>query len=182
MSDRLFDAVRQLAAKSKASQDEFELWQLMLLAIQTAKDDGHLKVLEVGVHRGGFLETMREFSSDAELTGIEINPEFLEFHDFHLIQGDSAHPHVVKLARERGPYDIIFIDGDHHYEAVRKDWEVYAKMGKPGTIVGFHDIMRMPGEFEGVEVRRFFDELKQTGRTIEFWGGPGAPGTGVVIL
>lgn len=35
--------------------------------------------------------------------------------------------------------DLLFIDGDHTYEGVRKDIEAWVKFVKPGGIVAFHD-------------------------------------------
>ncbi|MBR8834058.1 MAG: class I SAM-dependent methyltransferase [Stigonema ocellatum SAG 48.90 = DSM 106950] len=35
--------------------------------------------------------------------------------------------------------DFLFIDGDHSYESVKKDWDLYSSLLKPGAIVAFHD-------------------------------------------
>jgi predicted O-methyltransferase YrrM len=37
------------------------------------------------------------------------------------------------------PYDLIFIDGDHRYEYVKKDIELWLPMAKPGAYILFHD-------------------------------------------
>lgn len=36
--------------------------------------------------------------------------------------------------------DLLFIDGDHSYEGVKKDWDLYSPMLKSGSIVIFHDV------------------------------------------
>lgn len=36
--------------------------------------------------------------------------------------------------------DMFFIDGDHSYEGVKKDWDLYSPLLKSGSIVVFHDI------------------------------------------
>lgn len=71
--------------------------------------------------------------------------------DVHLVQGDSHNPEVVEKVRGLGPYDFIFIDGDHSYDGVKADWENYGPMGK---IVAFHDIIGVP------DVKRFWNEIK----------------------
>ena len=38
-----------------------------------------------------------------------------------------------------GHLDLLFIDGDHSYEGVKADWEVYRHILKPGSIIAFHD-------------------------------------------
>jgi predicted O-methyltransferase YrrM len=49
--------------------------------------------------------------------------------------------------------DFLFIDGDHAYEGVRKDWELYSPLLAEGALVAFHDT----GWAEGVQrvVREF---------------------------
>jgi len=58
----------------------------------------------------------------------------------HSIIGDSRDPTVIAKARELGPYDCVFIDGDHSFEGCRADWRNYGPMGR---IVAFHDICQV---------------------------------------
>ena len=41
--------------------------------------------------------------------------------------------------KEIDKIDFLFIDGDHHYEGVKKDWDLYSPLLKSGSIVDFHD-------------------------------------------
>jgi predicted O-methyltransferase YrrM len=43
--------------------------------------------------------------------------------------------------------DLLFIDGDHSYNGVKKDWDLYSPLLKNGSIVVFHDY----GWAEGVQ-------------------------------
>lgn len=56
---------------------------------------------------------------------------------------------VVEAARALAPEGIgmLFIDGDHSWESVRRDWDCYRYLLGPGAIVAFHDI----GWAEGVQ-------------------------------
>jgi len=63
--------------------------------------------------------------------------------------------------------DFLFIDGDHTYDGVRQDFEMYAPYVRPGGIVAFHDILPRP-ELPEIEVWRFWEELKQSHRHREF--------------
>lgn len=181
--------LEKIANNSGASQDKFELFQMLRILNQIMPE----KILEIGVHRGGMLGTMREAFPDAVLVGIEQDPQHLEFTDFNLIKADSHDPGTPKLFSTMGQFDFLFIDGDHNYAGVRQDYEMYSKLVRPGGIIAFHDIMRPAGLIDGVEVRQFFDELKKEGRAgqfMEIWAGPvrtdgphpsDAPGIGVIF-
>jgi Methyltransferase domain len=84
--------------------------------------------------------------------------------DVELKIGDSSDPEVVEWARSSGPYDGIFIDGDHTYAGVLADWVNYGDMGK---LIFFHDII----SFEH-GVTKFWNEIKEltkkTHATTEF--------------
>ncbi len=65
--------------------------------------------------------------------------------------------------------DLIFIDGDHSYEGVKSDWELFLPHMHPFTVVVFHDTIWEVGnvreEFrrEDMGVPRFVDELRRQG-------------------
>ena len=44
------------------------------------------------------------------------------------------------MARCAGGYDMVFIDGDHSYEGVRRDTLAYGPCVRPGGLIGFHDV------------------------------------------
>ncbi|NBU97820.1 MAG: class I SAM-dependent methyltransferase, partial [Spirochaetia bacterium] len=60
-----------------------------------------------------------------------------------MIEGDS-HSDEVKSRVDsilfEGELDFLFIDGDHTYEGVKKDYNDYKKYVKNGGWIGFHDI------------------------------------------
>lgn len=81
----------------------------------------------------------------------------------HLIRADS---HTVET-KERvlrilsgEPLDYLFLDGDHTYDGVRRDFEMYAPLVRSGGIVAFHDIVVHQSETQ-CEVKRFWNEIKQ---------------------
>jgi hypothetical protein len=66
----------------------------------------------------------------------------------HLIRGDSHAPETLARTRDalRGePLDFLLIDGDHTYDGVRRDFEDYGPLVRPGGLIAFHDIAQ-PGE------------------------------------
>lgn len=170
---------QQIAEQSLASQDKFELYH-MLLTVGELKPK---KILEIGVHTGYNLENFAKAFPGADLYGIESETQHLVFKDFTLIEGDSTDPEIIEKAAAAGPFDFIFIDGDHVYETVKADWENYSKLVRPGGAVGFHDTSRM-GEswMSKVEVRKFLEELwaSNTHKCVEFWNGRNNPGIAIV--
>jgi cephalosporin hydroxylase len=64
---------------------------------------------------------------------------FVRDRSFHL----SSLEDVKRLLQGR-PVDLLFIDGDHSYGAVRSDFDMYGPLVGPGGISAFHDIVLEP--------------------------------------
>ena len=54
----------------------------------------------------------------------------LRFKNLVLICGDSTKSNTVEKVSLLGPYDLIFIDGGHSYETVKKDFNNYSRVLK----------------------------------------------------
>jgi predicted O-methyltransferase YrrM len=77
--------------------------------------------------------------------------------------------------------DFLFVDGDHEYEGVVKDYELYAPLVRPGGLIAFHDIV--PGDEEVVGgVPRFWEELKGSHETTELVESLDQGGYGIGVL
>ena len=170
--------MKQIALQSKASQDKFEIWKLLdLLSNNPPK-----KILEVGVDKGYLCQTWRLAFPNAEVIGIDISDRDLVYKDFNFILSDS-HDFNTRdnlLANDHVSFDLIFIDGDHSLEGVRKDYELYGPLIAPGGVIAFHDINN--GHIEGVDVRILFDELKKKFANIEISNPLTGPGIGCIFL
>lgn len=87
-------------------------------------------------------------------------------------QTDETLAHVLShlLSDENGLFDAVFIDGDHRYDGVKRDFELYGSRAR--KLVVFHDIagrgvvQRTQGHV--VEVPRFWEETKQRFPHFEF--------------
>lgn len=64
--------------------------------------------------------------------------------DGHVILGNSHDLEVLGQVRQLGPFDAVFIDGDHSPAGVEADWRDYGRLGR---IVAFHDIARREAKY-----------------------------------
>jgi len=81
----------------------------------------------------------------------------------HLIRADSHSPETVRqIAPLLGDAkaDLLFIDGDHTYDGVKRDFELYSPLVAKGGWIALHDILPRADE-PRIEVWRFWQELKQ---------------------
>ncbi len=46
---------------------------------------------------------------------------------------------IVAIKEDSDKIDFLFIDGNHNYDGVKQDWDLYSKLLKPGSVVVFHD-------------------------------------------
>jgi len=83
------------------------------------------------------------------------------FHSNMRQAGVDAHVRAIRSgSAEAGeswagpPVGLLFIDADHSYPAVRRDWECWNGRLAPRGIIAFHDYGN-----PAYEVKRFVDEL-----------------------
>jgi predicted O-methyltransferase YrrM len=75
--------------------------------------------------------------------------------------------------------DFLFIDADHSYEGVTRDFDLYSPLVRGGGIVAFHDISPNARSHTHGTVR-FWEELKEKGETEERVA-PGEEGYGIGV-
>ncbi|MEM2901131.1 MAG: class I SAM-dependent methyltransferase [Candidatus Bathyarchaeia archaeon] len=137
-------------------------------------------VLEIGTASGGTLFLFSRASSpDATIVSVDLpggpfgggysKGKALIFKSFarakqkiYLLRADS-HNHStlekIKFILLDKKLDFLFIDGDHSYEGVKKDFETYSPLVRNGGIIAFHDIV--PGDPKYVGgVPKFWKEIK----------------------
>lgn len=124
-------------------------------------EQGIRSYLEVGVWTGALVRALHgRFRFDrvaacdhgwAEERGLQVRlpPETRFF------RGNSESDAYVAWRRDLGPVDLVFIDANHHYRAVRRDWEINRIL--PHRFLAFHDITG--GHPQSVGVGRFWREI-----------------------
>lgn len=151
-------------------QNPYELSDFIFALKQHEKDTGKRlsKFLEVGFSAGINNTILNKFFQFSEIVGIDlfssrINGNTLKGNLMHknitLICGDSTSKRVLDIASLLGKYDLIFIDANHTYEYVKKDFHNYKRFLNEGGVIAFHDIdcPDWPG------INKFWNELKETG-------------------
>jgi len=103
-------------------------------------------ILEIGCKGGTFY--MFNKLSTGKKVGVDIEESYhFNIHlymyneDFTFIKADSHLEETYQRVKNVcGSYDFIFIDGDHTYEGVQRDFELYKNLLSPRGYIGFHDI------------------------------------------
>jgi predicted O-methyltransferase YrrM len=80
---------------------------------------------------------------------------------------ESSTLNEVKIVLAGKALDFLFIDGDHTYEGVKKDFEMYSPLVRKGGAIAFHDIAKHPSTSQ-CEVNRFWNEIKNSHKFREF--------------
>jgi len=170
--------------------------------VQIVKDKNPSTILEIGTACGGTLLLFcRAASNRAKIISIDLpygmfgwgypiwrTPLYKSFarfeQDIALIRKDSHENSTLTEAKSAlggRPVDFLFIDGDHTYEGVKKDFEMYSPLVRKNGIIAMHDIAEHPKEMK-CNVSKFWEEVKQRYRNIEIIAEKGQIGFGIGVL
>jgi len=162
----------------------------VLMIYEMVKESMPEFVLEIGTGQAQSARTILialEENKKGKLISIDLRdrsariPENLREYFIPII-GDSHNTEVFKDVSERfkQPFDLLLIDGDHSYEGVKKDFEMYVPLVKERGLILMHDICNVN---EGV--KDFWREIKYPKVGLEYGGvkyggGQIVPGMGIV--
>jgi predicted O-methyltransferase YrrM len=135
-------------------------------------------VVEIGTYAGGTLFLFARLSDkNANIVSIDL-PQIYTYtfpvkitdslykkfgfpsQKITLLKKDSHKKETLESLRNtinNREIDFLFIDGDHNYEGVKQDYEMYSPLVRKGGIIAFHDICK---HFSKSEVDRFWNEIK----------------------
>ena len=154
-------------------------------------------VMEIGTANGGTLFMLtRVAAPDATIISLDLPggdwgggyaaeriPLYEAFglpaQKMRLLRGDSHRPESLDQVREilaGRTIDFLFIDGDHTYEGVRMDYEMYSPLVTPGGMIGFHDIAYTEG------VTRLWNEVKANSAQPREFVSTAAPVYGIGLV
>jgi len=148
--------------------------------IKTYPDDYYLNYVEIGCYAGGSacLVSQRKNTNIISIDlGYPISPEIpkLNFNNFNseknnyvYIQGDStSNETLLNLKKNISEIDVLFIDGDHSYNGVKMDFEIYSPLVKNGGYIIFDDY----NDFQfSPEVKKSVDDIVKNNLDYEIIG------------
>lgn len=160
-------------------------------------------ILEIGTAKGGTLFLFSKIASEmSTLISVDLPngkfggsypfwmiPLFKSFalpnQKIHLVRTDSHRTKTLIKVKDilgGNELDFLFIDGDHSYNGVSRDFEMYSPLVKKNGVIAFHDIVPGPEIYVG-GVPKYWSEIKSKYEHHEFfddWDQNGA-GIGLII-
>lgn len=98
-----------------------------------------------------------------------------------IVEGNSQVPAAIEAAGVES-IDVLFIDGDHSYEGVKADFDLWSPLVRPGGVVAFHDTVPTSWAHEPGVVQ-LVSELKWHRRLASVeWFTPAEGGVGVTAF
>lgn len=153
-------------------------------------------MVEIGTANGGslyffsrYFKTCRQIISiNLPLRYSELKDKFFRLYDetkvFHFLRGPSYSFEIINGVSNilnGSKVDFLFIDGDHSYDGVKKDFYEYKNFVSNNGIIAFHDISN---RHPSIGVGKFWNEIKHTYCSEEIidsinqvWGG-----VGIIVL
>jgi predicted O-methyltransferase YrrM len=150
----------------------------LLLFIQRVEELSPSVIVEIGTAKGGtFFLLSRAAEPNATLISIDLPGGYYgggypywktnlfreligNSKQVHFLRADS-HDTATKAELERilngRKIDALFIDGDHSYQGVRRDFWLYTPLVRAGGLIALHDISRTEGG--EISVPKFWTEM-----------------------
>lgn len=149
--------------------------------LQEVVENGCKIVLEIGSAEGGLSYIFSELFTKVVALDIYHTAGYDKGNIIRFTLNSNNPGDSIKRIEELGPYDLIFIDGNHSYETVKNDYEIYSPLLDFGGIIAFHDIKDTEIQRRnGCFVNQFVKELQEANlhfstkifsNSDEEWGG-----------
>ena len=196
--DGVDDPTRSASERAWETKHDRELrfgigWEMRQMLIEMSPAEMRV-VVEIGTFQGDSLRIWREVLDPDLLIGVqdtdETTPETAREVGAVLIKGKSQDAETYDRVRAalghdvagwcpRG-VDLLYVDGDHMYPSVKRDWELYSPLVRSGGIIVLHDAVIENND--SVEVYRFYREVRIGRRTKLIYAGLGSTGTAMVFV
>lgn len=142
-------------------------------------------ILEIGVYQCGLSNVLYEVFQPEILIGIDdTNEPFKHKHCGILLcpmdSGSSETYNRLVDVLDGRKIDLLIIDGDHRFNGVKKDFELYKSLINVNSCIMFHDICVSNDNPSFCEVQKYWkEEIRDNYDCLEFMH---SVGTGLVFL
>jgi len=151
-----------------------------------SKATGKKNYMEIGVYNGGTFNHVSKFVKGKHIAvDLQFQPDCVNnikrtVKNCYTVEGDThAYSTLEKIKKILGSetVDVLFIDGDHTYEGVKRDYEMYKQFVTDGGVILFHDVLKSKFHHSlNCYVDKFWDEIpqpKESKIVSDVWGGVG---------
>jgi predicted O-methyltransferase YrrM len=203
-TEKLADQPNELVAECFSYTDAFlqpiQVPEEMVSLLGDVRKLNPKRVLEIGTCKGGSLYLWTRLAQpDATIVSVDLpggkfgggysklrTPIYQRFarqqQQLHLLRANSHAAETLEKVKQifgGAEIDFLFIDGDHTYEGVKQDWEMYSGLVRKGGIVAFHDVA---GNYGETQCKRCWDAIKGDYEYREYLVHPeGLYGIGVLV-
>ncbi|QIR37996.1 class I SAM-dependent methyltransferase [Tolypothrix sp. PCC 7910] len=197
-------------SQCKTNEEVFKLAQKIIPAAQIQEEilalitflnkEKPSSFLEIGLSSGGthFLirylcpSIQKSIGIDIDLQNTHIIDTLTTTYYHYYIEGRSDKDKTINTVKSWLKYnslDVLFIDGDHSYEGVKNDFELYRHFVRDGGIIVFHDIVpdhqqkwgKNTDKYSG-GVPLFFKEVSEKYTFHKFINEPNQDGFGIGLI
>ncbi|EGQ43454.1 MAG: cephalosporin hydroxylase [Candidatus Nanosalina sp. J07AB43] len=216
--DDILDTVLEVKPGKPFEVEAVQLRHEIKQLAELVKEEDPVNIVEIGTLRGGtsyiwsrYIESAEKIVS-VDLPGKAIKDmrdrlleEFSISKEISVIRGNSHDKETFKEVRDEvDEVDFLLIDGDHSYEGVKTDFEMYKEIVSDGGMIAFHDIVphassrqeidQKLNDVEDLEkkdvamgspnwgVAEFWNEIKDDYETKEFVSHPKQNGKGIGVI
>lgn len=171
--------IKKIVEESRASIEKEDLRIFLQLTLLIKPK----YILEIGTWKGYSAETWISAFEPQKFVTIEKESKFpdaleIENINYKYFWNTDSHNNDIQFNTE--PYDFLFIDGDHSFEGVTKDWEMYRPLVHKGGIVVFHDACYHADKTEEVDI--LWNQLKNKYPYVEIKSGEKSTGMGIIYI
>lgn len=139
--------------------------------------DPHATIISIDLPGGKFGGVVNEALTPDYRRLVQANQKLT------VLRCDSHDPETVRKVRKAldgNQLDVLFIDGDHTYNGVKHDYELYSPFVKKGGVIAFHDVL--PSHDVDCHVDQFWNEVKPNYPYEEIIENPNQGWAGIGLL
>ena len=125
--------------KASRGHDYLNLYERFLSSFRHTANS----ILEVGVYNGGSLPVWRDYFPNAQIVGLDIDPDAVRFAGDRVIVEMADQSNIADLTRiatKYGPFDLILDDGSHIWDHQITTLRTMLPHVKPGGYFILEDI------------------------------------------